>query len=281
MLGFLYRFMGGIWTAIGLLIAMISIAYILFFSQAVNMLALQLGDGVPILDWLAENLGPGLLMWWGVFFAGFLVILGMRLLVLSPASRPAAMSFHLLAGLFLIVIAIVLYMRLNQAGGIAGFVNAVAGDLGRTTLILGLFLGVLLIGIGISMGTEQAWAAFVGTGSRVRLANPEPWAMPGDAAPVGPTARLVDLTHDDTVYELKPGVHTTIGSSPDRVIRLSDSTVSAQHAHIDYETDIYLLYDEGSTNGTSVNGKKVIGIPARLSDGDEITIGRIQLRFEL
>ena len=61
-------------------------------------------------------------------------------------------------------------------------------------------------------------------------------------------------------------------------IRLSDSSVSRRHAEVRPNADGYVVVDLGPTNGTRVNGA---GITERqLRDGDTISIGDSQLRFE-
>jgi hypothetical protein len=70
----------------------------------------------------------------------------------------------------------------------------------------------------------------------------------------------------------------TIGRLPDCEVALSDTNVSRRHAEIHLRDDHYVLVDLGSTNGTKVNGA---GVKERvLGDGDEITLGKTQLRFE-
>jgi hypothetical protein len=69
-----------------------------------------------------------------------------------------------------------------------------------------------------------------------------------------------------------------IGRGADATIRLQDSSVSRRHAEIRPNADGYVVVDLGSTNGTRVNGA---GITERqLRDGDTISVGDSQLRFE-
>jgi pSer/pThr/pTyr-binding forkhead associated (FHA) protein len=53
--------------------------------------------------------------------------------------------------------------------------------------------------------------------------------------------------------------------------------VSRFHAEIRYESDAFILYDNGSTGGTFVNGKKIDR--CILNSGDLISIGTIQVMF--
>ncbi|MBI3910237.1 MAG: FHA domain-containing protein [Armatimonadetes bacterium] len=71
----------------------------------------------------------------------------------------------------------------------------------------------------------------------------------------------------------------TIGRSPDRDLVLAgDNMASRVHARIDLEGGGYVLRDEGSSNGTYVNGLRVS--EQLLHSGDEIRVGGSHFRFE-
>jgi pSer/pThr/pTyr-binding forkhead associated (FHA) protein len=57
-----------------------------------------------------------------------------------------------------------------------------------------------------------------------------------------------------------------------------DATASRRHARIASEDGQWMIRDEGSSNGTFVNGVKVT--EQVLKSGDEITVGSTRLRFE-
>jgi hypothetical protein len=72
--------------------------------------------------------------------------------------------------------------------------------------------------------------------------------------------------------ELKP-VLTTIGRTSDNDIAFpNDSNVSRYHAEIELRDGAFRLTDLGSSNGTTINGKPVIG-EAPLNSGDTIVFG--------
>ena len=71
---------------------------------------------------------------------------------------------------------------------------------------------------------------------------------------------------------------TTIGRGAEADVRLSDTGVSRLHAEVRVEPGSIVVADLGSTNGTRVNGAPATG--AALRDGDTITVGDVQLRFE-
>jgi hypothetical protein len=80
----------------------------------------------------------------------------------------------------------------------------------------------------------------------------------GDQFPVGP-------------------VRTSIGRAPQSDVFLDDVTVSRDHAVLEQREDGIHILDQGSLNGTYVNRERVED--ARLSDGDELQIGKYRLAF--
>jgi pSer/pThr/pTyr-binding forkhead associated (FHA) protein len=70
---------------------------------------------------------------------------------------------------------------------------------------------------------------------------------------------------------------TRIGRSLAADVRFDDPTVSRRHALIVRQADGVRVLDDRSLNGVFVNGTRVEG--RVLSDGDEILVGRYQLRF--
>ncbi len=70
---------------------------------------------------------------------------------------------------------------------------------------------------------------------------------------------------------------TTIGRSPDCDVFLDDVTVSRRHAVITRGGDGFTIEDQGSLNGTFLNRRRIDS--ARLSDGDELQIGKYRLLF--
>jgi len=70
-------------------------------------------------------------------------------------------------------------------------------------------------------------------------------------------------------------IHVGRGLSAD--VRLDDATVSRKHAMIVRRPEGVVILDDRSMNGVWVNGDRIT--EAALEDGDEITLGRIGLRF--
>jgi pSer/pThr/pTyr-binding forkhead associated (FHA) protein len=70
---------------------------------------------------------------------------------------------------------------------------------------------------------------------------------------------------------------TTTGRRPDSDVFLDDVTVSRNHARIERRGDSFFVQDDGSLNGTYVNGERVE--ETKLASGDEIQIGMFKLVF--
>jgi hypothetical protein len=84
-----------------------------------------------------------------------------------------------------------------------------------------------------------------------------------------PSGQTVDLS--DAVI--------SVGRLPECTIAINDSNISRNHAEIRAGASSYLVVDLNSTNGTLVNGSKIIGEQS-LNDGDIISFGSTHVRFE-
>ena len=69
---------------------------------------------------------------------------------------------------------------------------------------------------------------------------------------------------------------TTIGRRSDNDITIDSPAVSNKHARLNCEGSYYLT-DLRSSNGTYINGKKILH--AKLNDGDTINFAHIQATF--
>jgi adenylate cyclase len=72
--------------------------------------------------------------------------------------------------------------------------------------------------------------------------------------------------------------HNTLGRHPDNTVQLLDRIVSKNHCHIDRSESHFVLVDQGSLNGTYVNGERVQGTRLLRPD-DEVTLGSTKLVF--
>lgn len=81
----------------------------------------------------------------------------------------------------------------------------------------------------------------------------------------------------DAVIALGP--INSIGRNVNNTIYVEDDFVSTNHAMLTFRGRNWYLEDQGSTNGTYVNGHR-IDRPVALSAGDELTIGRVRMRLD-
>lgn len=129
----------------------------------------------------------------------------------------------------------------------------------------------------LKAGTTRSGAASVGA--------QESTIIP--AADVQAARRSAGLAQPRLVVEssdvLRPGIPFTIGSgltigrTTDNDVVLDEGVVSGRHARVVAPST---LVDDGSTNGTLVNGQPVGG-RARLHDGDRVQVGSTVFRFEV
>ncbi|OQX65381.1 MAG: hypothetical protein B6I38_04445 [Anaerolineaceae bacterium 4572_5.1] len=82
-----------------------------------------------------------------------------------------------------------------------------------------------------------------------------------------------------TTYPLDD-IQTTLGRDPSNTISINDAEISRHHARMTLQGGKIVLEDMGSTNGTSVDGKRISG-PHVLKAGEMVSFGEeIVLIFE-
>ena len=93
-----------------------------------------------------------------------------------------------------------------------------------------------------------------------------------------PVAKLVGATGQ--VYALTETTTTFGRRSTNHFVLNGDPYVSGAHAQVLFDGQRFQLLDMGSTNGTQVNGQRLIAhAPHPIDDGDHIVMGRTALRF--
>ena len=85
------------------------------------------------------------------------------------------------------------------------------------------------------------------------------------------------IVHHNTSLEAREG-EFLVGRSPECHLVLDDPSVSRVHCAIIIENGMIYGEDRGSRNGVIVNGDRIEG-RERLTDGDEITLGRQKIRI--
>jgi len=89
---------------------------------------------------------------------------------------------------------------------------------------------------------------------------------------------VMDGPQEGRDFRLVPG-RNRIGTDADMEVVLTDPYVSSHHSTIVYNDEgIYQISDAGSTNGTKVNGKRVM--QAQIVDNDNLIVGHTSLRFK-
>lgn len=97
-------------------------------------------------------------------------------------------------------------------------------------------------------------------------------------------SRLIIKTgnHAGKIYSLLPR-RLLIGRgvrSPIWGIKLTDETVSRQHARLELIDNVWFIFDLHSANGTRVNHAPVPEEGVPLCSGDELEFGEVQAVFE-
>ncbi len=123
--------------------------------------------------------------------------------------------------------------------------------------ILARFASALLRDL---QSAEQAQLA-----SRTGIGRLSVLESPDDEPPAGSTISL--------------GPINSIGRNVNNTIYVEDDFVSTNHAMLTFRGRSWFIEDQGSTNGTYVNGHR-IERPVALSFGDEITVGRVRMRLD-
>jgi pSer/pThr/pTyr-binding forkhead associated (FHA) protein len=72
---------------------------------------------------------------------------------------------------------------------------------------------------------------------------------------------------------------TSLGRDVNNSIVIDDPFASSDHAVLTYRGRDWYVEDLDSTNGTYVNGTRVVGV-APLGFGDELQVGQVRLRLE-
>ena len=138
-------------------------------------------------------------------------------------------------------------------------------------LLLALQLGFLallyliLIGFARSLLRDLRSAELTQMASQSGIGRLSVVESPADEPPAGSSIAL--------------GPINSIGRNVNSTISIDDDFVSGSHAMLTFRGRSWFIEDQGSTNGTYVNGH-LIDRAVALSFGDELTIGRVRMRLE-
>ena len=89
------------------------------------------------------------------------------------------------------------------------------------------------------------------------------------------TLQSLDPENSALVFRLLPGTLKTMGRAPRADFIVDGALVSRVHCRFTLsDANELRVEDLGSTNGTFVNGEKVL--QTALKDGDKVTVGRVE-----
>jgi pSer/pThr/pTyr-binding forkhead associated (FHA) protein len=146
----------------------------------------------------------------------------------------------------------------------------VTGDILRILLLL-LQLGfvallyLVMLRFAGSMLKDLRSAEEAQLASRAGIGRLHVLESPDDEPPTGSTIAL--------------GPINSMGRNVNNTIFVEDDFVSSNHAMLTFRGRSWFIEDQGSTNGTYVNGHR-IDRPVALSFGDELTVGRVRMRLD-
>ncbi len=185
--------------------------------------------------------------------------------------------------------------RLQVAGGKKGalFDGAMAAYLHRYTggvpRLINVLCDMALVGAYAENNTEVSqahleaavqqlgWVPYAERPSRYTRGAPQrPHSTPEPSRSAWAKLLLSQGNEQLGEYHLD-GVEVHIGRSAGNEIRIRDIRVSRRHARILMNETGVWLKDQGSRNGTFVNGRPIDS--RRLKNGDVIGIGKVQLKF--
>lgn len=130
------------------------------------------------------------------------------------------------------------------------------------------------------------WLFFIGVLRMVRAevarpairAAPAPASLPDTQTESVPFEMVVLRPESQAGRRYPLSKEITIGRAAGCAVVVDDSFASQLHARCFVDSGQILIEDLGSTNGTNVNGQRILG-PTLLSSGDRISIGETELEL--
>ena len=102
-------------------------------------------------------------------------------------------------------------------------------------------------------------------------------AMPATPPPASAASAAVVLADGQRIILDRELI--TVGRQSDCEVVIDDHNVSRRHAEIRRTAAGWVITDRGSTNGTKINGEKIVN-GQLLTDGDDVAFGSANTRFE-
>ncbi|MEW5883199.1 MAG: FHA domain-containing protein [Armatimonadota bacterium] len=105
--------------------------------------------------------------------------------------------------------------------------------------------------------------------------------VPGDATPTDSPRRAFRLVGDGVALDVPGEGEYVLGRDAACDLPITDATVSRRHATLSVREGALLIRDDGSTNGTYVNGVRLeANTEHPLQPGDKLQVGFVKLRVE-
>lgn len=125
---------------------------------------------------------------------------------------------------------------------------------------------------------RDVWGRRVPVGA---VQAPAPTATTANSRPKDPTpTRFLVTAGDQQGLEVPATDVINLGRAPDSSFLLEDDYASARHAQlVRHDDQTWIVNDLGSTNGTYVNGQRVVE-PTAITSGDVVRIGKTFMRLE-
>jgi pSer/pThr/pTyr-binding forkhead associated (FHA) protein len=143
----------------------------------------------------------------------------------------------------------------------------------RLILLFGMFLLFLVLAAG-AFAVWRFRARARGAGKTRRAGSGPKTPVSARLAPEGGETGIGPVELDRMVMD--------VGRNPECAIHIPRKTVSARHAAIFYKDGAFYIEDKGSTNGTFLEGVKIVPEKAyRLKNGDELAFDVIRFTFSL
>jgi pSer/pThr/pTyr-binding forkhead associated (FHA) protein len=106
-------------------------------------------------------------------------------------------------------------------------------------------------------------------------------SMPASAQTSTGVLATLSKTAVDEIFELNTASSQSttwnVGRDDSCPVTINNPTVSVSHASIRFEDGVWVIKDNGSTNGTKVNGKRVV--ESECKNGDIISFGKLNCVF--
>ena len=192
--------------------------------------------------------------------------------------------------LIVVVACILVAQSKNRSGLLWGVLGFFFSGPGSVRLVLAAHRPKVAGGLSTALARPQPYALSARAVTLRRISGPDgPYAAPPPPPtavpyPVAPAAtviqggwRLTVVQGVDAGQSFALGAQARLGRNPDNEVRLNDPQASRYHALIQRQQNNYVIIDQGSGNGTYVNGQ-LIHRPTALALGDVITIGNTHFK---